>query len=311
VVVSPGVRLHSRRRIELVGHRGARGLYPENTLAGFSAAFALGIDAIELDIAMTADGVPVASHEPTLAADIARRPDGHWLTPPGPLLRTLRFSELRAYDVGRLRPGSAEAARFPAQCPQDGERIPSLAEVISILPGHLLAELKTFPDRPGSTAPAEEMGEATLAVADRLGAASRVRVQSFDWRGPRHLRRIRPEIRLAWLTRADTVASAPLWWGGPAPGDFGGSVPRAVAAEGGPTWTPDHVGLTRDQIAEAHGLGLSVIGWTVNHPGDIARLIDWGIDGLITDRPDLARAVMRRKGLPLPPPLRPVTPPVR
>ena len=79
-----------RRTIDLQGHRGARGLFPENTLSGFAAALAIGVDSFELDVAVTADGVPVVSHDAALNPDLARGPDGAWLTAPGPLIRTLR-----------------------------------------------------------------------------------------------------------------------------------------------------------------------------------------------------------------------------
>ena len=73
-------------------------------------------------------------------------------------------------------------------------------------------------------------------------------------------------------------------------------MPRAVAAEGGPSWGPDYTDLTEEMIAEAHSLGLRVVPWTVNLPEDMRRLIRWGIDGLITDRPDLARVVIGDEG---------------
>jgi glycerophosphoryl diester phosphodiesterase len=139
------------------------------------------------------------------------------------------------------------------------------------------------------------------AVADAENVAGRIIVQSFDWRGPRRMRATRPDIRLAWLTSRAFLAGARSWWDGPHPEDFGGSIPRAVAAEGGPTWGPGHADLTEDALAEAHALGLRVVPWTVNRPEDMRRLIRWGIDGLITDRPDLARAVLAQEGCELPP----------
>ena len=112
-------------------------------------------------------------------------------------------------------------------------------------------------------------------------------VEAFDWRVQRHIRRRRPDIKLAWLTSAETVRDAALWWdGATAP-----SVPAAVAAEGGPVWAPDFETLTEAAVQEAHGLGLSILPWTVNQPADMRRLIDWGVDGLISDRPDLALAI--------------------
>ncbi len=128
------------------------------------------------------------------------------------------------------------------------------------------------------------MAEGVVAVAD--AAAARIIVQSFDWRGLRHLRRVRPDIALAWLTRPEVLPAAQIWW-------HGGSVPRAVAAEGGPTWGPDFASLTEAKLDAAHRLGLRVVPWTVNRPEDMRRLIGWGVDGLITDRPDIALEALR------------------
>lgn len=280
-----------RRPCLIIGHRGARGLFPENTLPGFAGALALGVDALELDVGMTADGVVVVSHDPALNPDHTRDASGAWLSGRGPLIRSLRAAELAAYDVGRLRPWTAYAARFPHQQPDDGARIPALAEVLR-LDAQFVIELKTFPDHPERTASGAELAEAVAKAADAAGATARISVESFDWRGPRHLRRIRPDVQLAWLTQAETVRDAAVWWDGPHPDDFGGSVPRAVAAEGGPVWAPDQADLTEALVAEAHALGLLVMPWTVNRPARMRQLLGWGVDGLVTDRPDLARQVL-------------------
>ncbi|HTI79907.1 MAG TPA: glycerophosphodiester phosphodiesterase family protein [Acetobacteraceae bacterium] len=289
-----------QRTIDLQGHRGARGLFPENTLTGFIGALAIGVDTLELDVTLTADGVVVVSHDPLLNPDHTRTAQGAWLAQPGPSIRSMRWQELAAYDVGRLRPGSDYAAQFPDQAAHDGARIPRLVDVLRLDSSVAFnIELKSSPRMDGVDAAA--LAEAAVAAADACGATPRIIVQSFDWRGPRRLRQTRPDIRLAWLTRGEILAEARSWWDGPHPGDFGGSVPRAVAAEGGPLWTPLYSELTANGIAEAHALGLAVVPWTVNQPSDMRRLLLWGVDGLITDRPDLARPVLSDLGLPLPP----------
>jgi glycerophosphoryl diester phosphodiesterase len=300
--------IRMRRSIDLQGHRGARGRFPENTLAGFAGALAIGVDTLELDVAMTADCVVVVTHDATLNPDITRTADGAWLTGRGPAIGTLRLSELAGYDVGRIRPGSAYAALYPEQAPHDGARIPTLAEVLRIDPAvRFNIELKTFPSGHASTADGAELAEAVVAVADAAGVVERITVQSFDWRGPRRLRHIRPEIGLAWLTSSAFLPEARVWWDGPAPADFSGSVPRAVAAEGGPIWAPEHADLTEQSLAEAHALGLLVVPWTVNRAHDMRRLLRWGVDGLITDLPDVARAVLAAEGVRLPPARQPAT----
>ncbi len=282
-----------KRPCAIIGHRGARGLFPENTLEGFAAALALGIDAVELDVALTADDVVVVTHDPALNPNLTRDTHGAWLEAPTPLLRSLRAADLSAYDVGRLRPGTAYSALYPNQSPRDGACIPTLDAVLRLdRLAQFVIELKTLPGEPGRTASGPELAEAVLATADATDATPRVTVEGFDWRGPRHLHRTRPDVRLAWLTRAETVRDAATWWDGPVPADFGGSVPRAVAAEGGPVWAPDHNDLTHALVDEAHALGLQVIPWTVNDPADMRRLIGWGVDGLVTDRPDRARAIV-------------------
>jgi glycerophosphoryl diester phosphodiesterase len=301
------------REFDLQGHRGARGLFPENTLEGFAATLAIGVHSIEFDVGVTADGVPVVIHDQRLNPATARGPDGTWLNRPGPAVRSLTCEQLRHFDVGRLRPGSAYALRFAAQVPRDGARIPTLAEALSLTAGADVSpqvELKTAPGRPGLSVPPEDMADLVAACADAADAAASIVVRSFDWRGLRHLRSRRPDIALAWLTDARTTAAAARWWGGWRAADFGGSVPCAVAAAAGegpscrwtPVWAPDYRILTPALLAEAHDLGLRVIPWTVNAPRHMVRLIAWGVDGLCTDRPDLAHAVMQAAALPLPPP---------
>ncbi len=290
------------RSIDLQGHRGARGLFPENTLAGFAGTLAIGVDTLEMDVGLTADNVVVVSHDPALNPDLTRTRNGHYIAAPGPAIRSLRAADLVAYDVGRIRAGTRYAAQFPDQAPCDGAGIPTLADVLRIDPEvRFNIELKSMPLQPGRTAEGASIAAAVLADADALGVAGRITVQSFDWRGPRHVACTRPDVRVAWLTSAAHLLQAQTWWGGPCPGDFGGSVPRAVAAEGGPIWGPEHVDLTEDNLAEAHALGLRVIPWTVNRPDDMRRLLCWGVDGLISDRPDLARSVLAEIGFPLPP----------
>ncbi|GIK81511.1 MAG: glycerophosphoryl diester phosphodiesterase [Alphaproteobacteria bacterium] len=300
---------------DLQGHRGARGLAPENTLAGFARALAIGVSTLEMDIGVTADGVVVVSHDPALNPDITRGADGRYIDPPGPAIRSLTLAELRRYDVGRIRPGSRYAGLYPDQQAVDGERIPTLAEVVALTRRlgadtvRFNIETKLFPDRPDRTVPAEEMAERLAAVLETEGLAERAIVQSFDWRTLTWFQANRPGIALAWLTSAhggaDTVSPRggrpSIWLAGHDPAAFGGSIPRTVQAAGGRIWSPDHRGLAEAEIAEAKALGLVVIPWTVNDPAVMDRLIGWGVDGLISDYPDRLRAVLARRGMDLPP----------
>ena len=276
---------------DLQGHRGARALFPENTLEGLQAAITLGLRTVEIDVGVTRDGAVVVHHDPALNPDTTRDRASAWLPARGPLLRDLTLAQLAEYDVGRIRPGTDYAERFPQQAARDGARIPTLDQVLALDDTtHWNIELKSIPAHPGWTVPAEEMVERVLHVAGAAAALSRITIQSFDWRAPRHARRIRPGVARGWLTDARTVADAALWLGREAAEME--DVPNAIAKEGGGTWAPEHADLTEGLLAEAHGLGLLVVPWTVNARADMLRLIGWGVDGLITDWPDRALAAL-------------------
>lgn len=300
---------------DLQGHRGARGLSPENTLAAFSKALAIGVTTLELDLAMTKDGVLVVSHDSRLNPDHTRGPDGQFLAGPGPAIRTLTRAELARYDVGRIRPGSAYAKRFPDQQPVDGERIPVLTDVFELVRQAKAAhvrfniETKLSPnDAPGLTPDPETFAAAVASAIRAAGLTDRASVQSFDWRTLAALKQIAPEIARVCLTieseGQDTLQRGrpgpSLWTAGLDIDDHGGSTPRLVAAGCGQVWSPYYRNVTAAALAEAKAAGLKVIPWTVNAPAEMARLIEMGVDGLISDYPDRLRKVMAKKGMALP-----------
>ena len=294
---------------DLQGHRGARGLAPENTVEAFATALSIGVSTLEFDLGMTRDGVLVVHHDVWLNPDTTRKPDGDFLSVRGPALRALTLAELKRYDVGRLKPGTRYAQTFPQQRAADGARIPTLAEVFDLVrragADHVGFNIETkLTPTSGADAPDPETFAAAVAAAVRAaGLADRVAVQSFDWRTLVALRRVAPEIARVCLTAErpgfDTVARGTPgpspWTAGLDVDDFGGSTPRLVAAAGCAVWSPAFRDLTQGALAEAKTLGLKVIPWTVNERADMERLIAVGVDGLITDYPDRLRAVMAER----------------
>jgi glycerophosphoryl diester phosphodiesterase len=293
---------------DLQGHRGARGLAPENTLAGFATALALGVDTLELDVQVTADDVVVVGHDPRLNPALARGPDGRWIAPPGPAVRTLTLAELQRYDVGRLQPGSAYAQAHPDQRPVDGERMPTLDAVFALAAArgaHAVRfniETKLSPDAPALAPDPDTFVRRVVTVAERHGVLGRVTLQSFDWRTLAAARRIAPALATVALTAQrpsfDTVADG-RWTAGFTLAAQG-SVPAMVAALGARTWSPHFADIDARSLDAAHALGLKVVPWTVNDPAQIDRLLDLGVDGLISDRPDRVRDALQRRGRPLP-----------
>ena len=295
--------------LDLQGHRGARGLAPENTLTGFRTALAVGVGTLELDLGVTADDVLVVLHDPYLNPAITRGPDGAWLSEPTVRVRDLTLAELRRYDVGRIDPASPYAQRWPSQQPADGEPIPTLAEVVALTTAlgaeavGLNIETKLSPEAPEATVPPERFAALLVDELRRLGVTGRSMVQSFDWRTLVEVRRLAPEIATSCLTvRQDWLDNLqPAWTAGLDLAAHGASVPALVAAAGCAVWSPFVGDLHALALHEAKALGLAVIPWTVIEPDVMLRLIDAGVDGIITDYPDTLRAIMAEKGLPLPP----------
>ncbi len=299
---------------DLQGHRGARGLAPENTLAGFMRALDLGVTTLELDVGVTKDGVAVIYHDRTLNPDITRDPSGQWLTARGAPIKDIPFAALQRYDVGRIRPGTGYAATFSQQDAVDGERIPALGALFAIVAARGVEdvrfniETKLSPLAPEETWRPETFVRAILREVRRYKLESRVMIQSFDWRTLAILAREAPDIQRAYLTSQqpafDTVergrpGKSP-WLAG-LDADDHASIPKLVRAAGGWVWSPNFRDLTPGLVEEARELGLTVIPWTVNDWADLQRMMDWRVDGLITDYPDRARLVIESRGRVLPP----------
>ena len=315
IVIVSVVLCSAAGAFDLQGHRGARGLAPENTLPAFATALSIGVTTLELDLAMTSDGVLVVSHDSRLNPDHTRGPDGTFLATEGPAIRSLTLAQLQRYDVGRLKPGTAYAAAFPEQRGMDGVRIPTLMEVFDLVrqakADHVRFNIETkLTPTSGADTPDPETFAAAVARAVReADLAARVSIQSFDWRTLAILRRIAPEIERVCLSidggSGDTLQrgqpGASPWTAGLDIDDFGGSAPRLVAAAGCSVWSPNQRNVTAASLAEAQALGVKVIPWTANERPDMERLIQMGVAGIITDYPDRLRAVMAERDIPLPP----------
>ena len=298
---------------DLQAHRGGRGLLPENTLAAFEQAIKLGVTTLELDIAITADGVAVITHDPALNPAFVRDAGGRWLKETGPLVKSLTLAQVQGYDVGRLNPDHAYGKTFAGQQALDGQRIPTLASLFALVKRlnanevQFDIETKLSPTRPYDTLAPEAFVKTLLATISEAGMTGRVMIQSFDWRTLDLVQRLQPGMRTVYLTiqsRNSNNVADPAWTAGRLLRDHA-SVAHMVKAAGGAIWSPNFNNIEQAAVKQAHDLGLQLIPWTVNEPVDMRRLIDWGVDGIITDYPDRLRAVMKELGMPLPVPPRP------
>lgn len=245
------------------------------------------------------------SHDPALNPDLVRGPDGKWLAAAGPPIRTLSLADLATYDIGRVNPESRYGKQFSEQKPADGERFPTLVQVFA-LGGPAMRfniEIKTDPTKPALTLDPEPFAALVVKAVREAKVGERTTIQSFDWRGLLATRRLAPDIATACLSietnNMDTVQRAggqpSPWLGGLDLQAHGGSVPRLAKAAGCAVWSPFWRNVTADNVKEAQVLGVKVIPWTVNDPAEMARIIALGVDGLITDYPDRAKAVLKAK----------------
>jgi glycerophosphoryl diester phosphodiesterase len=306
--------------LDLQGHRGARGLLPENTLPAFAQALTLGVTTIKLDTAVTKDGVIVVSHDATLNPDITRGPDGFWIKRDDLAINQLTFAELQQYDLGRIRSGSSYSQRFSKQQAVDSTRMPRLADVFELARRagndqvRFNIETKISPEYPQRTLPPAEFARALIALVRAEKLESRVTIQSFDWRTLQTVQQEAPQIgtvylsvQQSWQDNIRAGASSSPWTAGKHIHQFGGSLPKLVHSAGGVVWSPYFGDLTEAMVREAKQLGVKVVVWTVNEERDMARMIELGVDGIISDYPDLLRRVAAARGLRLPAPT-PVSP---
>lgn len=299
--------------IHIHGHRGARGILPENTLDSFRFTFDAGVRVVELDVLMTADDVAVLTHNPHLLADATRDANGDWLAEESsPLVRELSYAELQTYDVGGLQPGSKYATRFPEQAFLYAQRIPTLEKLCALVNHHKYAdvwlniEIKSTPHHPNYTPPPAQYVDAVLNILRRQRMEKRVILQSFDWRILHECARQAPAMPRSYLSYAlkdgrdlkevNVYPDSP-WMDGLQLADYQDNLPALVAAAGGQVWTPYHKDLTTESIATARDCGLMVNTWTVNAVADIDRVVELGVDGIITDYPGRVQRRLLDHGL--------------
>ncbi len=272
-----------KRTIEVHDHRGARALRPENTIAAFDHALALGVDVLELDLGVTVDDQVVVLHDQTVNRERCRDTRGK---PPRADLavRSLTLAQLQSFDCGSQR-----HPRFPRQQPVPGARIPTLEQVLSLVQRsrhpaarrvQLNLETKIVPGLPALAPTPRHFVKLVVKLLTRHKLLRRSMLQSFDHRTLRAAARLAPGLRRVALigqSRPDLVA-----------------VSRAARAR---TVSPHHRWITAGDVKRAHRAGIRVVPWTANRPADWTRLIKLGVDGIITDDPAALILYLKRQGL--------------
>ncbi len=313
-----------RGKLEVYAHRGARSYAPENTIPGYATGLAIGTHWVDMDIVMSKDGEVIVSHDIRLNPDIVRGADGKFITE-RKVVKTLSLEEIKKLDVGRLDTASAYSKFFPAQLGMDGVKMPTLFDVIHYVNGKankkvgFQIEFKTDPEHNDWTYTPADFAAALYKILVEEDIVGMCEIQSFDWRCLYELQKLNQKIKTAYLTEWDNEPGTPysffdpdpakagLWTGGVLVKDHKNSIPQMVKDMGGTCWEPEDVVLTKAKLDEAHGLGLKVVVWTwPEHSGTtfnvglVSELIDWGVDGIITDDPGMLISMLAARNYQLP-----------
>ncbi len=316
---------HQKRAFDLQAHRGGLGLNVESSIASFSEALEMGVTTLELDTQITKDGVAVVTHDRKVSN--AKCKDTAPATPNDPtfpyvgrFIKDLTLAQIKMMDCGSLR-----LASYPNQKLSPGARMLTLREFFDLVKSykadHVLMniEIKVEAGAPEETAPRELFVRTVLDEIKRSGLTRQITIQSFDWGALMLVRKLEPALPIVALTNGQQFLQAGKpgaspWLGGIDIDDFGGDLVAAARSFGADAISPvhgdpqdGHVGdanykpyTTADMVARAQAAKMKVIPWTVSDEGTISRLIDIGVDGVITDLPNLGRDVMRKRNMPLP-----------
>jgi glycerophosphoryl diester phosphodiesterase len=309
---------------DLQAHRGGLGLRPESTLASFANGLQVGVTTLEMDLQITKDDQVVVTHDRkvdgTKCMDTAPAFAGDPQFPyVGKFVNTLTLAEVKTLDCG-----TKTLASFPEQVPAPGARMPLLSEVFDLVKSYhaygvmMNIETKVEAASPTETAPMEQFVQGAVREIHRAHMERQVTIQSFDWGSLIRMHQVDPKLPLVALDNQDFLqvgqpGKSP-WLGGIDIDDFGGDPLLAIKSFGASAWSPVHGNpqggtlndpgyvpyTTAAKVAEAHALGLKVIPWTIDDQATVNKLIDDGVDGLITDYPNRLRTWLGERGYTLP-----------
>jgi glycerophosphoryl diester phosphodiesterase len=272
-------------KFDIQGHRGARGLMPENTIPGFLMALDSGVNTIELDVAVTQDGQLIVSHEPWMSSSICIDPSGSSLdekTERKYNIYHMTYDQVKQWDCGLK-----QNANFPDQVKVSSSK-PLLRDVMVAVENHIKnftryevdynIEIKSTPQGDNKFHPNPEMfSDLVFGLVDQYLPWDRVVIQSFDFRVLKYWHEKYPKVRLSALVENRKPVNENL-------ADLG-FIPSI--------YSPNFKLITREDVKELHLKKVRVIPWTVNEPGDMLSLKGLDVDGFITDYPDRAAKFKR------------------
>jgi glycerophosphoryl diester phosphodiesterase len=266
----------------IYAHRGGAGLFPEHTMAAYNNALKLGADALDADVQMTADKQIIVHHDPQLNTDLTRDLRGNWVQD-NLTIKDLNFLDLKNFLIGHTNHNSKYIKNiFPAQQDGNNEKILSLDEFITNTQNnpHIIYQIEIKSDKKlyPRDQDYQEFVENILAVLKKHNVVARTQLQSFDLRSLLYAKQIEPAVQTSYVTQRPILLDL--------------ANPENMARVGIDNWCPHYVSLSAKKVKLAHELGLKVIPWTIDDEYHMQQAIALGVDGIITNRPDLLQKIL-------------------
>lgn len=258
---------------DLQGHRGARGLYPENSVFAFAKAIELGVNTLELDIVVTKDNQLLVSHDPFFNHIICLDSLGNTINKDEELSLNIYqtpYSQVQEYDCGSIKhPQFPEQHKIKVSKPLLLEVVEQ-SELLSNQKINYNIEIKSTIEGDNIYHPTPQVfADLFIQTVKGVIPPERLTIQSFDFRVLRYIHKTYPEYKLAALVYKDNVKTNL---------DSLGFIPNS--------YSPEHTMLTPEIVAEIKAKGMKVIPWTINEINRMKIVLSWGVDGIITDYPD-------------------------
>ena len=284
--------------IKIYGHRGARGDLPENTLESFKYLFKNNINAYETDILISKDLIPVITHDFRLDPSFTKDNEGNWITDENIIIFDLSYDELLKFDVGSLNKLSRYGRRFVNQKTLENQKIPKLSELLELSSKNksenllINLEIKSTPDEENLTPTPEEMVKLVMQEVNKSNLQNKIIISSFDWRTLTEMKKHYPEISRAYLSfqqQAGIKIKNTIYnrspWMSYLPFFEKYELPKIIKSQGGKALHPYHKDITKKLVDISHQEDLPVNVWTVNEENDMLKMIEYGVDGIMTDYP--------------------------
>jgi len=302
--------LAKQNHIKIYGHRGARGDLPENTLDSFKYLFENNINAYETDILISKDLIPVITHDFRLDPSFTKDEEGDWITDENIKIFDLTYNEISKFDVGSLNKLTRYGRRFLNQRSLENQKIPKLDELLELSSKNLSQdtiinlEIKSTPDEKNLTPSPKEMVQIVLNEIKKSNLQDKIIISSFDWRILREVKNQSPEISRAYLTfqqekglkiKKTIYSKSP--WIDHIPLTIVYDLPKIIKELGGSAWHPYYKDINKKAVKDAHDYNLPVNVWTVNDEYNMLKMIEYEVDGIMTDYPLKLKELCDKKNI--------------